>query len=69
MNTEALFCFFANDLKTNVVHCQKIDGEGEVQVCSGHGACDCGVCACDDGFIGRHCEKCVVSINPSFALS
>ena len=28
------------------------------EVCSGNGMCDCNVCACNDGFSGRYCERC-----------
>jgi protocadherin alpha len=32
---------------------------GNQEVCSGNGYCDCGNCACDKGYSGTYCEKCV----------
>uniref|UniRef100_A0A915I8T4 Integrin beta n=1 Tax=Romanomermis culicivorax TaxID=13658 RepID=A0A915I8T4_ROMCU len=47
------------EVEVNVLcdcECDKHDIIPKAEICNYHGTLSCGVCICDEGFVGRHCE-------------
>lgn len=47
------------DVQVNVLcdcECDKLERQRGPEICNGRGSLSCGVCICDDGFVGKTCE-------------